>query len=397
MGFGFFSVQKDARFRYYKLFNKTILSVPRASVRKKRNMYKKLTKHTILKTDGISIQGYLQAISGEGKVARVAAETLNQSGINYDVVGMADKRFPLYETLLTFSTKDYYKHPRYKNIPLMLWEFESGMPEIRPYAFEQVSAVATFSHFCAKYFKKIAPKGLPIIVLPYPMDMDLSALTPVKAEREKYGIKPRDFVFFFNFSYCSSYFRKNPEGTLAAFAKAFPKHDKNVKLVIKTICSGVATQNVQRLQNKISELGLDNNIILINQDLTDTETYSLINCCDAYVSLHRGEGLGLGMMEAMYMGKPVIATNYGGNTEFTKPDNSLLVDYKMISPKEIDLVDYKYVQKWPEPNIDTACKHMQSLYKDAKLRKQLGLAGAKFIRLHFNKQKFNDAIKELLS
>ena len=153
---------------------------------------------------------------------------------------------------------------------------------------------------------------------------------------------------------------------------------------------------VARLNAKIQELGLENNIILINQDLTDGEQYSLINCCDVYVSLHRGEGLGLGMMEAMYMAKPVIATNYGGNTDFTTPDTALMVDYKMVKPQEIDIDAYKYVEKWPEPNIKTAARHMRALYNNPKLRKQIGTAGQNFIKQNFNSNRFNKTVKSFL-
>ena len=351
-----------------------------------------------LRNDGISIIG-LGDISGEGKTGKAAVQSLLKSDINFDNGTFNDiyrGYIPGFKKQLVFSTSNFYKNPGYDIIPLLVWEFESGMPPVRPWAFKDIYAIATFSTFCAKYFKKIAPQDMKITVLPYPVDIDLTKLEPQKTVRAKYSIKPRDFVFFFNFSYTSSYFRKNPEGTLAAFALAFPKHENNIKLVIKTICANSAPNMVARLNAKIQELGLENNIILINQDLTDGEQYSLINCCDVYVSLHRGEGLGLGMMEAMYMAKPVIATNYGGNTDFTTPDTALMVDYKMVKPQEIDIDAYKYVEKWPEPNIKTAARHMRALYNNPKLRKQIGTAGQNFIKQNFNSNRFNKTVKSFL-
>jgi glycosyltransferase involved in cell wall biosynthesis len=56
---------------------------------------------------------------------------------------------------------------------------------------------------------------------------------------------------------------------------------------------------------------------------------SIINSCDVYISMHKSEGFGIGMLEAMFLSKPVIATNYGGNTDFMNHDNSLLLKYKM--------------------------------------------------------------------
>lgn len=337
--------------------------------------------------------------SGEGKVGKSAIESLKASSIKTDnclLSNLYTKYVPRYETQLVFSTCNYVKHAAYRTIPLLLWEFESGMPAARPYAFENVAGVATFSTFCAQYFRKIAPADLPIWVLPYPIDIDASKLDSPEVVRQKYGIKSRDFMFFFNFSYNSSYFRKNPEGVLAAFDVAFPKHDANIKLVIKSVGDGRAPELVARLREKIDELGLKNNVILISADLTDAAVYSLIHASDVYVSLHRGEGLGLGMMEAMYLGRPVIATNYGGNTDFTKSGTALLVDYSMVAPQEIDLEEYAHVEKWPEPNIKTAAKHMLDLYKSPTLCKKVGMAGQKFIKQNFNKNAFNAKVQELM-
>lgn len=354
------------------------------------------TESITLKTNGISIVER-KDVSGEGKTGRAAIDSIINSDINFDSCFLDDmyrNYIPEHKKQLVFATDNFIKDSAYDIIPLLVWEFESGMPQVRPFAFQGISAIATFSTFCEKYFRKVAPKNLPIYVLPYPIDIDISKLYEVSGVREKYGIKPDDFVFFFNFSYHSSYFRKNPEGTLDAFNLAFPKHDKKIKLVIKSIGYDRSPDLVKRLQDKIHALGLQNNVILIDQNLTDYEVYSLINACDAYVSLHRGEGLGLGMMEAMYLGKPVIATNYGGNTDFTKPDTALLVDYKMVTPQEIDLDAYKYVEKWPEPNVETAAKHMRHLYKNKTASQELGKKAKCFIEENFNSDKFNKVIKE---
>src|SRR5437773_750002 len=81
-------------------------------------------------------------------------------------------------------------------------------------------------------------------------------------------------------------------------------------------------ENLSRLQQAADEAGA----IVINQAMTREESYALMNNCDCYVSLHRSEGFGFTMAEAMLMGKPVIGTAYSGNLDFMTPDNSLLVD-----------------------------------------------------------------------
>ncbi len=362
-------------------------------------IYSRFKTAVTLCEDGVSIIE-IGDISGEGKTGRTAIESLKKSNIKFDNCELTDlyvKCSPHYKTQIVFSTSDFIKNPIYNIVPLLVWEFESGMKQCRKYAFTDIAGVATFSTFCANYFRKIAPQKIPIYVLPYPLDIDVTKLANKNEVRQKYGIKFDDFVFFFNFSYKSSYFRKNPEGTLQAFVQAFPYKPVNTKLVIKTVGACYAPDLVKRLRSKITDFGLDENVILIEEDLTDEQMYSLINCCDVYISLHRGEGLGLGMMEAMAMAKPVIATNYGGNTDFTKPETALMVDYKMIRPKEIDLAAYKNVNLWPEPNVETAAKSMRYLYDYPDKGKQLGQRAQKFVRKNFNSDKFNAAIDKFFT
>ena len=56
----------------------------------------------------------------------------------------------------------------------------------------------------------------------------------------------------------------------------------------------------------------------------------MIASCDCYVSLHRSEGFGLTMAEAMYFGRPVIATGYSGNLDFMTEENSYLVPHTLV-------------------------------------------------------------------
>ena len=107
-----------------------------------------------LATDGISIVE-IGDISGEGKTGRSAIESLKHSDINFDygVVGdLYNQYVPKYKKQLVFSTANFAKSSAYDIIPLLVWEFESGMTDARPYAFNNIYGIATFSTFCAKYF-----------------------------------------------------------------------------------------------------------------------------------------------------------------------------------------------------------------------------------------------------
>ena len=94
--------------------------------------------------------------------------------------------------------------------------------------------------------------------------------------------------------------------------------------------------------------------------LSQDETRGLIRSSDCYISLHRSEGLGLGLAEAMYLGKPVIATRYSGNMEFMNDSNSLLVPCKLIDIPEGAYPNWLH-QHWADPDIAVATKYMRSL------------------------------------
>ena len=97
---------------------------------------------------------------------------------------------------------------------------------------------------------------------------------------------------------------------------------------------------------------------MIDQLLSREEAYALMNVCDGYVSLHRAEGFGFTMAEAMLLGKPVIATGYSGNMDFMSPANSLLVDHARV-PIIQEVPSYRMGCLWAEPSIDHAAELMR--------------------------------------
>src|SRR5262249_9150038 len=109
----------------------------------------------------------------------------------------------------------------------------------------------------------------------------------------------------------------------------------------------------------------------------------LESLCDCYVSLHRSEGFGLGLAESMYLGKPVIGTNWSGNTDFMNADNSCPVRYQLV-PLESDYGPYKRGQHWAEPDIDHAVWYMQRVVEDAAWRRTIAAQGQKTIWTDFS-------------
>jgi len=246
-----------------------------------------------------------------------------------------------------------------RNVGVFWWELEDY------FYFKQgvdaVDEIIVFSDFVKQAIIKTFPaKRITKFSFPYsPGDFQL---TPVPAVRKQYGLEPDDFVVFFNFDFFSVYERKNPEGLAEAFSFAFKGNNK-VKLLLKTIHAGNDNENYKKLRALLVKLKIEDQVIFEDKNLPKAELMSLINATDIYVSLHRSEGLGIGMMEAMLLGKPVVATAYGGNMEFTTKDTSLLVDYELV---EIDKDNgpYRKGYKWANPDPADAAKKMELLYKD---------------------------------
>ncbi len=143
------------------------------------------------------------------------------------------------------------------------------------------------------------------------------------------------------------------------------------------------------------------NIKIIDEKLSHTDIMSLLASIDVYVSLHRSEGLGLGLMESMHLGKPVIATRWSGNLDFMVDDNSCLVGYRLIPIDQAS--PYHRLcegvsQQWADPDIEEAVRWMRKLAADRELRRQIGARAQKHIADHIAKADRGEAfeaVKEL--
>ena len=176
------------------------------------------------------------------------------------------------------------------------------------------------------------------------------------------------------FSSKSSSERKNPMAAIDAFIKAFDNKDDDVFLVIKI--NGSSKKDIDILNEKLKGIS---NYMIIDEVLSQEDIYSLISLCDVLVSLHRSEGFGFPMAEAMSLGTVSIATNYSGNVDFMNKDNSCLVDYKIVPIELEDDLVYKKGNHWADPNIDEAADYMVKLYKDKKYYNKLKENAKKYI------------------
>jgi glycosyltransferase involved in cell wall biosynthesis len=184
--------------------------------------------------------------------------------------------------------------------------------------------------------------------------------------RSRLGLPEDRYLFLFMFDMSSIMERKNPLAVIRAFRQAFRRQDR-AALVIK-VCRGDADPNSWQ---QLRRAAADADVLLIDHLMSREDAYALINACDCYVSLHRSEGFGLTLAEAMLLGKPVIATGYSGNLDFMSPENSLLVDYRMVPITE-DLKIYPKGCLWADADVGHAADRMRWAFDHAEEARALG-------------------------
>ncbi len=234
----------------------------------------------------------------------------------------------------------------------------------------------------SRYVQQVISEKAAVPVLHMPLAVDFEHPPPTTEERydrRDFGLAREQIVFLFTFDFSSRIRRKNPQGVIEAFRRAFPRERRDVTLVLKTKTVDSVAEQVEDYQTVARIARGDRRIQLINATWPRQKVLDLIRCTDVYVSLHRAEGFGLGMAEAMKLGKPVIATDYSGNTDFTHPDNACLVGFELIDVQPGENYDLEGESVWAEPDVEEAADHMRFLAKDAEARQQLGANGQRFI------------------
>lgn len=247
------------------------------------------------------------------------------------------------------------------NIACWFWELEK-FPQQWHGAIDLVDEIWVSSTFVRDAVAACTTK--PVHVVPIALDADL----PAHYSRAAFGLDEDDFVYLFSFDFNSFVVRKNAEGVIAAFRRAFRDGRRGVRLLIKTINGERFPEALRTLAASVAD---DDRIEVRDGFLDRRGMWALQACCDGYVSLHRSEGLGLGMAECMLLGKPVVATAYSGNLAFMDADNSCLVDYSLIPVNEGEYPAWQG-QRWAEPDIDQAAAYLRRLADDPAYAREIG-------------------------
>ncbi len=240
------------------------------------------------------------------------------------------------------------------------------------------------SRYVQDHLAAVSP--VPVVRIPPPVE----PITTGSARRREFQLPEDRFVFAFVFDPTSSVARKNPFAVIEAFRRAFQGVAQPPLLVLKTHYLS-RVHHKDRLRTDLLEALSSVGGMLIDEDWTKPRVLEFLSVVDCFVSLHRAEGLGLGIAESMALGKAVIATGYSGNCEFMTPDNSFAVAYRL---REITGEDHQYQpgfeevyalgQIWAEPDIDHAARLMRMLWENPKLARDTGIRAAVWIREHFH-------------
>jgi glycosyltransferase involved in cell wall biosynthesis len=267
------------------------------------------------------------------------------------------------------------------NIGYWVWELYSAYPAWHRYS-RLFHEIWVPSEFVASALRPVSTA--PLITVPHVVDGFPAA---VCESREGFGFPHDAFIFLYVFDAASMIERKNPLALIRAFRNAFGDR-RDVLLVLK-YQHGDNDRHAVELIERLAAAGP--NIRTISGTLSEERLCSLFQLCDCFVSPHRSEGFGLNIAIAMYYGKPVIATGYSGNLEFTNEENSFLIEYDLVT-LSYDVGHYSKGYGWAQPSVDHLTVLMQGVVASPEEARRRAASGQATIRNRFS----HEAVKRCI-
>jgi len=281
---------------------------------------------------------------------------------------------------------EIYKKELSESIPnLLYFAWETTMiPNDWVDALTSVDILLVPSNFQKKIIKEAGIKT-PVVVIGHAIDTDYFKATQQKDTSGK-------FVFYSIFQWLE---RKNPQGLLRAYWSEF-KNNNDVKLVIKTYRGNTSEAETKKLMDEFYKLRLAfplsaksspheyPEVELVTTLLDGSEMLDLHNSGDCFVLLHRGEGFGLPIAEAMACEKPVIATNFYACEDYLTEKNSYPIGYILEPVHSMMWSCYDGEQCWAVPDIMQAKKSMRHAYENRKALHKMGKEARKTIQAQYS-------------
>jgi glycosyltransferase involved in cell wall biosynthesis len=262
------------------------------------------------------------------------------------------------------------------NILRTYWELPLAHPSWI-YMLKGIHEIWVPNEFVCRAFKGVF--GGPIVMVPPCVSIEAER----SFERSHFGMDNGRFYFLFSFDYFSHPSRKNPLGVIRAFQAAFPNVVEEVGLVIKS--TGAIDQYLDVKFAIVEAARYDKRIIVIDCSFSRDEMLSLIRQSNCYVSLHRSEGFGMGMAEALAFGKPLIGTDFSGSADFLSDRTGFPIPVT-IRPVQAGEYFFSEGQNWAEPDEAAAAEAMCRVFDDEQERQRRAEAGKAFVEAQYGKE-----------
>ncbi|MEH6829217.1 MAG: glycosyltransferase [Sulfitobacter sp.] len=356
----------------------------------------------------IQLIGPLGKASGLGQATRLSANILRETGldvrgVDFDLDNPAPEGFSSDTLIEEYGrAKINMIHLNAESIPLafayqpdvfsgaynigyFFWELDK--PAYCHYlGMEMLDEIWVSTDYGVQIYQKDA-KGKPVenVGMCYEATPDITREDSRDYVERRFQFDSSHFVCLVAFDSFSFVQRKNPVSVLKAFQQAF-KDVPNARLIVKTQNRDSVFDSVQvNLWDQVDTIiTSDPRIIVMNETLSYRNLLRLKAGSDCYVSLHKSEGWGFGMIEAMNLGVPVVCTAYSGNMDFCSEDTAWLVDFEETLLRQEDYIFVRKGSVWAEPSVDSAAKQLRAAYDNPEQRMAKADAAQSYIRGSFS-------------
>jgi len=334
----------------------------------------------------INLIAHLNAEMGIGEIARRLVSLLTSSGIGLNLVSFeanqARKEHSSYLKNGTFrpdsgilscvnadqlgAAVSFFRiSSKTANFHNGFWAWElEDFPSIYTPAAKLLDEIWTISTFAQESIAKTVSTKVRTVRVPVPIPKSKTSIS-----RTDLGISERTFLITSSFDYNSDVKRKNPAASIEAFLQAFPK-PSGATLFLKSI-NGHMHKPMSNALKDLAQRRED--IVFFDGYLNHYENKGLLELADVYLSLHRAEGYGLNLADAMARKTAVVATNYSGNLDFMDEESSILVPFEKIPVT--NYAGLPFNSRWAEPDTDVASRKLRELFDSPPLLEELAQKG----------------------
>lgn len=360
-----------------------------------------------MKIEGVNVFGPVEVASGLGTAVRGHLRAMWQAGLRTRVFPFrfssrqGTQRFDWPPEPASFDTAIVYANPdatdfvesavgreirkASRRIGVWVWELPAALNEHVKWT-SHYDEIWVPSQFNCRAFRAVTKT--PVHVVPYVVEPAASSGTDYRA---RLSLSREAFVFMYVFDPLSYVERKNPLALLRAYTDSFPDGG-NTALVFKASRlepgSPFAIEFAQASARRAD-------LRLVGETLEEAELSALMMAADCYVSPHRTEGFGFTLAEAMALGKPVVATDYGSTRDFLNAGTGFPVSCAMVEVGEY-LGPYPSGAVWADVDVAQLGREMRRVREASEERACRAAAGTAHVAAQFSRERIGGRILSLL-